>query len=352
MNHAARSVFLALSFVWAVGLVAIGCSAGISDQTSGTTEITASSSSTVATSAIYEPYAHALAAVDPAGTVSESTTTTPDGRVRRYRTYVPVSLVAGQRVPLLIALHGGLGWGEQFEIASGFDGLAESNRFIVVYTDGTNARADSTRLLTWNGGVCCGPAVEQNVDDVGFIRRVIDEVSTTLPIDDARVFATGHSNGAFLAYRLACELSDRISAIGVQAGALGVACSPTRPVSIFHLHGLADTNIPIDGGRGSGVAGIAFPSPREAPLAFAAEDRCAKGSIDQSDPTNPDVMARLWSGCSEGRAVQFVTVAGASHAWMGHSGTAAGATSLVGTPYMGFDASRAIWSFLGSQPPR
>ncbi len=301
---------------------------------------------------IYEPYVNARAAVEPRGTVNEATVTTPDGRVRRYRTYVPASLVPGEKVPLLIALHGGLGWGEQFEINSGFDGLAESNRFIVAYPDGTNARAGSTKLLTWNGGICCGPAVEQNVDDVGFISRVIDEVSTTLPIDDSRVFAAGHSNGAFLAYRLACELSDRISAIGVQAGALGVACAPSRPVSVFHLHGLADANIPIDGGKGSGISGVAYPSPREAPKAFAVTNGCTQGPIDQVDPANPDVIARTWSGCTQSRSVQFVTVAGASHAWMGHPGTAAGSTSLVGVPYQGIDASRAIWSFLASQPLR
>jgi len=253
---------------------------------------------------------------------------------------------------LLIALHGGLGWSEQFESNSGFDGLAEANQFIVVYPDGTNAQADSRKLLTWNGGMCCGPAAAQKVDDVGFISKVIDVLSTTLPIDLRRVSATGHSNGAILAYRLACELSDRISAIGVQAGVLGVLCTPAKPVSVFHIHGLADTNIPINGGKGSGVSGVEFPSPQEAPKAFALTNGCTQGPVNQRDPTNPDVIARTWSGCSESRAVQFVTVAGASHAWMGHSGVNPGATSLVGVPYQGFDSSRAIWSFLAVQPPR
>ena len=303
-------------------------------------------------SAVYEPYANARVAADPKGTVSEATITTPDGRVRRYRVYVPLSLVAGTKVPLLIALHGGLGHGEQFETNSGFDGLAESNHFIVVYPDGTNAQADSRKLLTWNGGMCCGPAAAQNVDDVGFISKVIDAAVAAFPIDEHRVFATGHSNGAILAYRLACELSDRISAIGVQAGVLGVSCTPTKPVSVFHLHGLADTNIPIDGGKGSGVSGVVFPSPREAPRAFAQSNRCTLGPVDQLDPNNADVLAQTWSGCSDSRSVQFVTVAGASHAWMGHSAVNSGAVSLVGTPYQGLDASRAIWSFLAAQPSR
>lgn len=345
----------------AVGWVAIGvvllvggCSdrSGSSiDDSSTTSSVTASSTTTSMTTS-YDPYAGTMPAVDPVGTVTQSTMVTPDGRTRRYRLYVPTSLEAGRSAPLLVALHGGLGWGEQFATNSGFDGLAESNRFIVVYPDGTNAQAGSTRLLTWNGGFCCGAAAERNVDDVGFIGRVIDEVSRAAPVDASRVFATGHSNGAILAYRLACELGDRISAIGVQAGAIDPGCRPTRPVSVFHLHGLADTNIPIDGGKGTGVSGVVFPSPRAAPQVFVTADRCGSGPVDQSDPSNPDVLARTWMGCAESRMVRFVTVAGASHAWMGHAGAAAASTSLVGTPYERLDASRAIWSFLGAQPPR
>lgn len=326
-------------------LALVGCSGTGSSGAPSTTASTAASTT-------YDPYAGTRPAVEPVGTVTTGTVRTPDGLTRRYRLYVPSSVSAGARVPLLVALHGGTGWGEQFERNSGFDGLAESNRFLVVYPDGTNARPDSTTLLTWNGGVCCGAAAERNVDDVGFIRLLLDELQRTQPVDPARVVATGHSNGAILAYRLACEASDRIAAIGIQSGVIGVDCAPSRPVSVFHLHGLADTNIPIDGGRGSGIAGIAFPSPRVAPPAFATFDRCSVGPTDAIDVANPDVTARTWSECAQDRTVRFVTVAGASHAWMGHAGTAAGATGLVGVPYEGFDASRAIWSFLAAQPAR
>lgn len=340
-----------VSVLFALGAILSACSDG-SHKGSTPTPDASGSTTTEVMSAIYQPYADAAPAVEPIGSVSNSTLSTPDGRERRYRVYVPASLTSGNDVPLLVALHGGLGWGEQFASNSGFDGLAESNRFIVVYPDGTNAQGGSTRLLTWNAGMCCGPASAQNVDDVGFISALIDRLERTLPIDPARVFAAGHSNGALLSYRLACELSEQIAAIGVQSGAIGAPCTPSRPVSIFHLHGLADTNIPIDGGRGSGVAGVVFPSPREAVTTFAGLDGCSHGPIDQVDPTNPDVASRIWTDCRSGRTVQFVTVAGASHAWMGHPGTAAGSTSLVGVPYAEFDASRAIWSFLAAQPTR
>ena len=299
----------------------------------------------------YEPYAGTRPAVAPVGRVTEGRITTPDGRSRHYRLYVPASLQQTDRVALLVALHGGLGSSTQFAANSGFDGLAEANRFVVVYPDGIGLRPDGSGAQTWNGGYCCGPAASRGVDDVGFVRRVIDAVGAEWSIDPARVFATGHSNGAILAYRLACELSDRIVAIGVQAGSLGVDdCRPARPVSVFHLHGTADTNHPIDGGVGSGVAGVEFRPARAAVERLASVDGCPPVAVVGLDPDDPDVTARTWSPCSGGTAVRFVVVAGATHAWMGHAAASTGAAAVVGDPYPGLDASRAIWSFLVAHP--
>ncbi len=299
----------------------------------------------------YDPYAGAAAASKPAGAVSEGTMRTADGRVRHYRLFVPRNLPVDSPVPLLVALHGGLGTSAQFAKNSGFDGLAESNGFIVVYPDGIGARVDGTGPQTWNGGYCCGPAVRQNVDDVGFVRQLIDAVEAKFRIDPAKVFAAGHSNGAIMAYRLACELSDRIVAIGVQAGSLGVdACAPSLPVSVFHVHGTADTNHPIDGGRGTGIANVEFRSARVAVATMAKVAGCADGSVLSSAPSNADLKVATWSGCASGAQVRFVEVSGATHAWMGHPSASAAGTALTGAPYPDFDTSRAIWSFLAAHP--
>ena len=281
---------------------------------------------------------------------------TADGRDRHYRLYVPSSVVPGKRLPLLLALHGGLGSSEQFETNSGFDGLAESNRFVVVYPDGIGARPDGTGPQTWNGGYCCGPAARQDVDDVGFVRQLVDRISAQLPVDPARVYAAGHSNGAIMAYRLACELSDRIVAIGVQAGSLGVEpCAPSRPVSVIHFHGTADTNHPIDGGRGSGLAsvgGVVFRPARTAVDALATADGCNSTPVSSSDPSNPDLSVTTWTPCGGATAVRYVVVDGATHAWMGHPAASPRSSSYVGTPYPRLDASTAIWSFLATHPRR
>jgi polyhydroxybutyrate depolymerase len=323
----------------------------ITTSTIVTASTTAESTTSTPMNDSYDPYAGTLAGVPAIGNVTDGTLRTADGRTRRYRLYVPSSLAAGESAPLLVALHGGLGSSAQFAANSGFDELAEANGFIVVYPDGIGARPDGSGPQTWNGGYCCGPAVRQDVDDVGFIRQLLDTLAADLSIDPARVVAAGHSNGAILAYRLACELSDRIVGIGVQAGSLGVdACTPSQPVSVIHLHGTADTNHPIDGGKGSGVAGVEFRPARAAVEAMAAADGCTGEPQSSTDPANPDLTVTTWSSCGSGAEVRYVVVDGATHAWMGHPASSAAAAAYVGEPYANLDASRAIWSFLATHP--
>jgi polyhydroxybutyrate depolymerase len=282
---------------------------------------------------------------------TEGTLRTPDGRDRTYHLHVPADLPADARVPLLVALHGGTGWGAQFENNSGFDELADRYGFIVVYPDGVGIGQRGTALRTWNGGDCCGPAARQQVDDVGFIRLLVEQLQQEHPIDPARVFATGHSNGGILAYRLACEASDVFAAIGVQSSSLELDhCEPSQPVSAIHIHGTADRNLPITGGKGpDGISGVAFRRPIDGARALATADGCQKQPTTRRDPANRDVTITRWTSCDERTEVRFLAVKGASHAWMGHPTAAARA---VGAPYQGLDSSAVIWRFLAAHPRR
>ena len=290
-------------------------------------------------------------AVTPTAPTITASITTGDGRSRTYHLYVPDTIpagTAGTKVPLLVALHGGVGSGIQFEGNSGFDGLAQANGFIVVYPDGIGA-ADSGALRTWNGGNCCGPAAKNNVDDVAFIAQLIDELARQYSIDPNRVFAAGHSNGGIMAYRLACELSSKIVGIGVQSSSLGVRpCSPAQPVSLIHIHGTDDHNLPLNGGVGDrGISAVDFPPAIDGVRTLAAADHCPTQPTVAPLPGNPDVITSSWSPCGGGTAIDFLVVTGASHAWMGHGG---GARALVGVPYPNLDSSATIWSFLAAHP--
>ncbi len=290
-------------------------------------------------------------AVTPKSGTIEATLQTPDGRVRTYHLYVPSTIApgpSGPPVPLLVALHGGLGWGTQFERTSGFDGLAEANRFIVVYPDGVGVGPNQVNR-TWNSGECCGVAKRLNVDDVTFIRMLIERLRSQYPIDPARTFAAGHSNGGMQAYRLACELSDQIVAIGVQSASLELdGCRPAQPVSLLHIHGTGDQNVPIDGGIGANaLSGVSYRPPIEGIKTFAGFDGCPATPSRSTDPANADVSIQTWRPCHGGTEVRLMTVTGAAHAWMGGH-------SLVHRPgnpaYPDLDSSAVIWKFLINHP--
>lgn len=287
------------------------------------------------------PPAAVEAAVEAVGTVTHGTLAV-GGRQRTYRLYVPARLPEGP-VPLLVGLHGGTGWGDQFAAATGVEGWAEANGFIVVHPDGVPV--GRTRGGVWNGGVCCGVAAREGVDDVAFVAALLDRLGQEHAIDESRTFAFGHSNGGIMSYRLACELGDRIAAVGVVAGTLGVeACDPARPVSVLHIHGTADENLPITGGTGArSVAGVDFPSPVDGFSRVAG----AEGCPEPETATDGDVTTATRDPCDGGAAATFVTISGAQHPWPGTTGRAAPG---AGQPYAGYDATAAIVAFLLAHP--
>src|SRR4030042_572429 len=133
-------------------------------------------------------------------------------------------------MPLVIVLHGGGGNAQSTAGMTGMNVKADSSGVIAVYPNG-NGRLSDEKLLTWNAGNCCGYALDNNIDDVAFIRSLIDDLQSKLAIDQSRVYATGISNGGMMSYLLACQLSDKIAAIAPVAGTMGMnSCLPAQPV--------------------------------------------------------------------------------------------------------------------------
>ena len=317
-------------------------------STSAAPTTAAGAATTTATSTATREPTSARAPIAPG--VRDETLRTADGRDRTYRVYIPTSAAFGGPVPLVLGLHGGTGWGIQFEESSGLDRLADERGFIAVYPDGVGSPLAPERTRTWNAGLCCGTAVAQKIDDVAFIRALLDRLEQQLPIDPKRVHAIGHSNGAMLAYRLTCELADRIVSVGLQAGNLGLAsCRPTAAVSLLHLHGGADANVPIGGGKGVGPAGVVYPPVIDGLRTVAAANGCGADPQRSVDADNADVVTTVWSSCRDSTEVRYVEVAGATHAWMGRPTRA---TELVGTPYEKVDATTLLADFVLAHPRR
>lgn len=143
------------------------------------------------------------------------------------------------KLPMIMLLHGFSGSAEAIENYSGFGGLVDSEGFILVAPQGLG------RPAGWNCGfINLGKA---GVDDVSFLSKLLDKVTTDLPVDPNRIFVAGHSNGAMMANALAGLRPDKIAAIAAVAGVVGVGKTnikmmpnPKGPVSVLHIHGTAD----------------------------------------------------------------------------------------------------------------
>jgi polyhydroxybutyrate depolymerase len=161
----------------------------------------------------------------------------------------PTPLAPGQRLPLLIFLHG---YGDTGQDA--FEGLAlgafgRRHRVFVVAPNGT---PDRRGRRFWNAGGGCCDLDRRGIDDVARIAALIDRWRARPDVDPRRVYVVGHSNGGFMAHRLACAIGDRLAAVASTGGAgppATRACAVTSPIGVLEVHGDADRIVRYQGGQ-------------------------------------------------------------------------------------------------------
>jgi polyhydroxybutyrate depolymerase len=266
-----------------------------------------------------------------------------DGHERSYLVHLPVPIPDGRR-PVVLAFHGGLNSATSMVNLSGLNDKADREGFIAVYPNGSGRLS---RALTWNAGSCCGFAEQQHVDDVKFVRAVLDDLARLYPIDSRRIYATGISNGGQMAYRLAAELPERIAAIAPVAGSLEVEARPlNRKVSVMHFHGTDDQYIPFDGGHGRrSMPGLSFNSVESAMRAWTTIDGCSASPLVETLPDAVDdsttVSRRTYRNCRAGTEVVLYIINGGGHAWPGHPV----AQRLLGRSTRDISATDVMWEF-------
>ncbi len=254
------------------------------------------------------------------------------GLHRQYFVHVPPAYDGKTPLPLVLVLHGATQTPEGIERMSGMSAAADKEAFLAVYPRGTG------RVLTWNSGACCGYAMENHVDDTGFLGALIDKLERDYVVDRRRVFATGISNGGMMSYRLACELADKVAAIAPVEGAQDLACHPSNGVSVIVFHGTDDHLVPFDGGStpfqvGSRRSDTSVPST----VAFwVKQDGCTPTPQRE---VSAAVHAEIYAGCRDGAGVALYAIQGGHHIWPGtrFSGNDVPATSLM-------------WSFFAKHP--
>jgi polyhydroxybutyrate depolymerase len=288
--------------------------------------------------------AWACRAAGAESTSSSTTRTLIHGETQRsYILYIPATVDRSQPAPLVVAMHGGTGNAQIMVNSSGFDQVADENGFILAYPNGAGRLED--KLLTWNGGTCCGYAQQNNVDDVGFIRAMIADIETITAIDSKQIYATGMSNGAIMSYRLACEAADLFAAIGPVSGTLNFSpCDPAEAVSVIDFHGTFDQHIPYEGGFGpQSLVDVDFASVQESVDFWVSFNRCNPHA--QNDGLDK-IQHEAWSGCEGDSAVELYTIIDGGHAWPGgNPGWAAG-----DPPTQALSASQLIWEFFAAHP--
>jgi polyhydroxybutyrate depolymerase len=262
---------------------------------------TTTSTSTTSTT-VPAPVQNYTVTVDP----NDSTlhTITIEGmQPRTYYLRIPSQYSAATSVPLLLALHSRSMNAKTIFADSQILSSAETLNFIVAGLNGSIYEDASS----WNAGNCCTNATTYQENDLLFASTVIDFVTSKYSIDKSRVWAMGHSNGGMMAYRLACDLSDKVTAIAVVTGALvDDSCNPAKPVSTLHIHGNLDPTVPFHGGGKFETPSI-FHSVQE----MANKNSCTGSPKESSDA----IEERYTWNCTSGVETQLVNYQENSHAW-------------------------------------
>ena len=265
-----------------------------------------------------------------------------DGIERSYVAYVPQSVTQrGGLAPLVLVLHGGGGNADNAEKMTGFTDEAEKEGFIVVYPEGTGRF--SGKLLTWNAGHCCGYAMKNRVDDVGFISALIDKLIKDYPVDPRRVYATGMSNGGMMTHRLGIELSNQIAAIApVVATLFGDEAKPHYPVSALMINGMLDKHVPYQGGPPGGRFSDAWDGtptkPAREQATFWAH---ADGCMNPPEQTDNSAFVLTRYRCPAGRDVEMYLINDNGHAWPGGKQ----GSRMGDKPSTALNGTDVIWEF-------
>jgi polyhydroxybutyrate depolymerase len=184
-----------------------------------------------------------------------------------------------------------------------------------------NGTVDSTGSHFWNATDACCNLYGSTVDDSSYLSGVITQIEARYTVDPKRVFIVGHSNGAFMAYRMACDHADQVVAIASLAGAMWEdtsKCQPSAPVSMVEIHGTADMTIAYGGGV---IGDAAFPSAPTSVGDWVTFNACGTTPDTTSPALDLDTglagdetsVTKYATGCMPGGHAELWTINGGMH---------------------------------------
>ena len=222
------------------------------------------------------------------------------GRTRTLRLHIPPSYDGSEASPLVVNFHGLTSNVQEQVFFSGMNKTADAEDFMVAYPQGY--------MDSWNAGACCGGAESAMIDDVGFVRALVETIEGVTCVDPARIFSTGMSNGGFMTHRLACEASDLFAAFApVSSVLLAEPCEPQRSVPIMMFNGTSDTLVPYEGGLFIGAV--------ETFESWAEKSGCAGAPVETF--AEGAATCQTYQECADGAEVTLCTIDPMGHCWPG-----------------------------------
>ena len=264
------------------------------------------------------------------------------GRDRFFKVHLPIGYDNQKDYPLVLVFHGGLGNADNIETMTGFSSKADSAGFIVVYPYGTGVF--DKKLLTWNTWDCCGYANKKNIDDMSFIKKLIELLKSKYKINEKMIYASGMSNGGMMCYLLACEMSDVFAAVAPVVATMfpDAACNPANEVSMIIFNSIDDQNIPYEGGIGERSLVKVDKMPVEKVVEFWRNQFNCR-LLNEIDETDFQVID--W-GNTAGTEIIFYKMLKGGHTWPGGEKV----RLLADMPIKTISATDLIWDFFKNHP--
>ena len=257
------------------------------------------------------------------------------GITRDYILYVPNSYVTGNQVPLVFNFHGYTSNATQQMWYGDFRAIADTAGFIIVHPEGT---LDNSGVTHWNVG--WGGST---VNDINFTSTLIDSIASEYSINLDRVYSTGMSNGGFMSYQLACELSDRIAAIASVTGSMNLgwfnSCNPSHPMPVMEIHGTLDPTVSYNASSFT----ESIPNIMDFWENF---NNCNSTAIVTNVPNTNTADGctaehQIWENGSNGVAVEHYKIIDGEHSWPG-------ALFPNGITNQDINAAEKIWEFFNN----
>lgn len=234
--------------------------------------------------------------------------------------------------PMILALHGGGGNPAQFARDTGLAVPALAEGYAVIWPAGTARRG---RLLTWNGGYCCGYAAKAGVEDLAYLDAVVADAGARFGLNTGRVYLTGLSNGSLMAESYAAQRPGKVRAVAGVSGTMDASLRVRGPVPLLSIHGTADPQVPYAGGKGStGLTQTAFSSVAAVITAFQRPlpgPLSADARVIDPEPDGTSVVQTDWTDAGGRVWIRLLTVEGGGHGWPGSRRNArkGGTTDIV-----------------------